>query len=71
MALDMTTFAAALKQHYVPLTVKNLVYKNNPRTRDDQKRREVWWREHAASSHLRKPPRPFRDLLERFGPKDQ
>jgi hypothetical protein len=30
MALDMTTFAAALKQHYVPLTVKNLVYKNNP-----------------------------------------
>jgi hypothetical protein len=30
MALDMTTFAAALKQHYVDLTVKNLVYKNNP-----------------------------------------
>lgn len=30
MALDMTTFAAALKQHYVDFTVKNLVYKNNP-----------------------------------------
>jgi hypothetical protein len=30
MALDMTTFAAALKQHYKDLTVKNLVYKNNP-----------------------------------------
>ncbi len=29
MALDMTTFAAALKQHYVDITVKNLVYKNN------------------------------------------
>jgi len=29
MALDMTTFAAALKQHYVDFTVKNLVYKNN------------------------------------------
>lgn len=28
--LDMTTFAAALKQHYVDLTVKNLAYKNNP-----------------------------------------
>jgi hypothetical protein len=28
--LDMTTFAAALKQHYQDLTVKNLVYKNNP-----------------------------------------
>lgn len=28
--LDMTTFAAALKQHYMALTVKNLVYKNNP-----------------------------------------
>ena len=26
----MTTFAAALKQHYKDLTVKNLVYKNNP-----------------------------------------
>jgi len=30
MALDMTTFAAALKQHYQDLTVKNLVYKNRP-----------------------------------------
>lgn len=30
MALDMTTFAAALKQHYVDFTVKNLVYSNNP-----------------------------------------
>lgn len=30
MALDMSTFAAALKQHYMDLTVKNLVYKNNP-----------------------------------------
>lgn len=30
MALDMTTFAAALKQHYIDFTVKNLVYKNNP-----------------------------------------
>jgi hypothetical protein len=30
MALDMTTFAAALKQHYKDLTIKNLVYKNNP-----------------------------------------
>jgi hypothetical protein len=30
MALDMTTFAAALKQHYQALVVKNLVYKNNP-----------------------------------------
>ena len=30
MALDMTTFAAALKQHYVDFTVKNMVYKNNP-----------------------------------------
>lgn len=29
MALDMTTFAAALKQHYVDFTVKNMVYKNN------------------------------------------
>ena len=26
----MTTFAAALKQHYKDLTIKNLVYKNNP-----------------------------------------
>lgn len=30
MSLDMTTFSAALKQHYVDLTVKNLVYKRNP-----------------------------------------
>ena len=30
MALDMTTFAFALKQHYVDFTVKNMVYKNNP-----------------------------------------
>lgn len=30
MALDMTTFAAALKVHYVDFTVKNMVYKNNP-----------------------------------------
>jgi len=30
MALDMSSFAAALKQHYVDLVVKNLVYKNNP-----------------------------------------
>ena len=30
MALDMTTFAAALKQHYIDFTVKNMVYKNNP-----------------------------------------
>jgi hypothetical protein len=30
MALDMTTFAAALKQHYVDFTVKNMVYKDNP-----------------------------------------
>lgn len=30
MALDMTTFASALKQHYQDLTVKNLVYKNRP-----------------------------------------
>lgn len=30
MALDMTSFAAALKQHYLDFTVKNLVYKDNP-----------------------------------------
>lgn len=30
MSLDMVSFAAALKQHYVDFTVKNLVYKNNP-----------------------------------------
>lgn len=30
MALDLTTFDAALKEHYTDLRVKNLVYKNNP-----------------------------------------
>lgn len=30
MALDMVTFAAALKQHYQDITVKNLTYKNHP-----------------------------------------
>ena len=30
MALDFASFQAALKEHYKPLVVKNLVYKNNP-----------------------------------------
>lgn len=30
MALDMSTFAPALKQLYMDINVKNLVYKNNP-----------------------------------------
>ena len=30
MALDLTTFAAALKQHYTNDRVENMVYKNNP-----------------------------------------
>lgn len=30
MALDMTTFAAALKQHYTDWRIENLVYKNRP-----------------------------------------
>lgn len=30
MALDFTSFQNALKEHYKPLVVKNLVYKNNP-----------------------------------------
>jgi hypothetical protein len=30
MALNMTTFEAALKQHYTDWKVENLVYKNNP-----------------------------------------
>lgn len=30
MALDMTSFASGLKQHYMPLVVQNLVYKDNP-----------------------------------------
>ena len=30
MALDLTTFAAALKQHYTTDMVENMVYKDNP-----------------------------------------
>jgi len=30
MALDLTSFAAALKQHYLPERVENLVYMDNP-----------------------------------------
>ena len=30
MSLDMTSFAAALKQHYTDDRVRNLVYQNNP-----------------------------------------
>lgn len=30
MALDMTSFDAALKAHYVPQTIENLVYPDNP-----------------------------------------
>lgn len=30
MSLDLTTFEAALKEHYTDLRVKNLVYQNNP-----------------------------------------
>ena len=30
MALNMTTFAAALKQHYTNERIENMVYKDNP-----------------------------------------
>ena len=30
MALNMTTFAAALKQHYTDEKIENMVYKDNP-----------------------------------------
>ena len=30
MSLDLTTFDAALKQHYLPIRVENMVYKENP-----------------------------------------
>lgn len=30
MALDLTTFASALKQHYTSDRVENMVYKDNP-----------------------------------------
>ena len=30
MALNMTTFAAALKQHYTGEKIENMVYKDNP-----------------------------------------
>jgi hypothetical protein len=30
MALDLTSFSAALKQHYTSDRVENMVYKDNP-----------------------------------------
>jgi len=30
MALDMTSFASALKQHYTSDRVENMVYRDNP-----------------------------------------
>jgi hypothetical protein len=54
MALDLTSFASALKAHYTNDRVENMVYQDNPLLALMPKMEQF-----AGKNHLRKPARTF------------